>query len=415
MSWLKLFFSRRQVYDDLSDEIREHLEEKVEELVAGGMSRKDASAAARREFGNLTLIEEDSCAVWGWTAVESFFADLRYGLRAMRRNPGFSGLAILSLALGIGANTAIFSLINTLMLRMLPVRDPGQLVALLHHYPAPDEPHDNTFSLQTYRLMRDHNDVFSGLIASSYRPLHVRGNGLESQIVNGGFAEGSFFSLLGMNPALGRPIEPQDDQASRPSPVVVLSWALWKSRFNFDPAILGKKLIVDDVDVTIVGVAPRNFSGLQVEVSQDLWLPLAMEPVIFLRDRDRRQIALLGRLKPGVSMEQARAEMAVLYDIDPGRGRPRFRQSLHSQVQVRNGAGRGRSIDSARELCQATAGADGDCGFAAVDRLRQRGQHVACPRCGTTARNGGASLSGRWTLPPGSPGADGISASFCGG
>ena len=314
MRWVRQLFSRRRVYGGLSAEIREHLEEKIEELVAGGMSRKNASAAARREFGNLPLIEEDSRAAWGWTAIESFFADLRYGLRAMRRNPGFSALAILSLALGIGANTAIFSLINTLMLRMLPVRDPGQLVALLHHYPAPDEPHNNTFSLQTYHLMRDDNDVFSGLIASSYRPLHVRGNGLESQIVNGGFAEGSFFSLLGMNPALGRLIEPQDDRASRPSPVAVLSWSLWKSRFNLDPAILGEKLIVDDVDVTIVGVAPRNFSGLQVEASQDLWLPLAMEPVIAPKDRERRQIALLGRLKPGVSMEQARAEMAALYE-----------------------------------------------------------------------------------------------------
>jgi predicted permease len=314
MRWLRQLFSRRRVYDDLSAEIREHLAEKVEELVAGGMSRKKASAAARGEFGNLTLIEQDSRAVWGWTAIESFFADLRYGLRAMRRNPGFSALAILSLALGIGANTAIFSLINTLMLRMLPVRDPGQLVALLHHYPTPDEPHDNTFSLQTYHLMRDHNDVFSGLIAASYRPLHVRVDGLEPQIVNGGFAEGSFFSLLGMNPALGRLIGPEDDQASRLSPVAVLSWSLWNSRFNLDPAILGEKLIVDDVDVTIVGVAPRNFSGLQVEARQDLWLPLAMEPVIAPKDRDRRQISLFGRVKPGVTMEQARAEMAVLYE-----------------------------------------------------------------------------------------------------
>ena len=314
MGWFRQLLSRRRVYDELSAEIREHLKEKIEELVAGGMCRKDASVAARREFGNLTLIEEDSRAVWGWTAIESFFADIRYGLRTMRRNPGFTALAILSLALGIGANTAIFSLINTLMLRTLPVRDPGQLVALLHHYPAPDEPHDNTFSLQTYYLMRDHSDAFSGLIASSYKPLHMRGDGLESQIVNSGFAEGSFFSLLGMNPALGRLIGPEDDQSSQPSPAVVLSWSLWKTKFNFDPDILGKKLIVDDVEVTIVGVAPRNFSGLQVEASQDLWLPLAMEPVIIPGDRDRRQVSLLGRLKPGVSMNQARAEIAMLYE-----------------------------------------------------------------------------------------------------
>ncbi len=131
--------------------------------------------------------------MWGWTAIERFFADIRYGLRTMRRNPGFTALTSLSLALGIGANTTIFSLINTLMLRTLPVRDPRQLVALLHHYPAPDEAHDNTFSLQTYHWMRGHSDVFSGLIASSYKPLQMRGDGRESQIVNCGFAEGSFF------------------------------------------------------------------------------------------------------------------------------------------------------------------------------------------------------------------------------
>ena len=314
MRWLRQLFSRRRICDDLSAEIREHLEEKVEELVAGGMSRKEASAAARREFGNITLIEEDSRTAWGWTALESFFADIRYGLRSMRRNPGFTALAILSLALGIGANTAIFSLVNTLMLRTLPVRDPQQLVALLHHYPAPDEPHDNTFSLQTYHLMLAHNDVFSGLIASSYRPLHLRSDEPESQIVNGGFTEGSFFSLLGMSPALGRLIGPEDDQTSQPSPVAVLSWSFWKSRFNLDPGILGKKLIVDDVDVTIVGVAPHDFSGLQVEASQDLWLPLAMEPVIVPSDHGRTQISLYGRLKPGISTERARAQMAGLYE-----------------------------------------------------------------------------------------------------
>lgn len=228
MGWFRQLLSRRRIYDDLSAEIREHLKEKIDELVAGGMSRKDASAAARREFGNLTLIEEDSRAVWGWTAIERFFADIRYGLRTMRRNPGFTALTSLSLALGIGANTTIFSLINTLMLRTLPVRDPRQLVALLHHYPAPDEAHDNTFSLQTYHWMRGHSDVFSGLIASSYKPLQMRGDWRESQIVNCGFAEGSFFSLLGVNPAPGRLSGPEDDQSSQPSPVVVLSWSLGK-------------------------------------------------------------------------------------------------------------------------------------------------------------------------------------------
>jgi predicted permease len=314
MNWFKQLFSRRRIYNDFSGEIREHIEEKPEELVAEGMLREDASAAARCESGNVTLIEEDSRAAWGWTALETFFGDVLYGLRGMRRSPGFTVLAILSLALGIGANTAIFSLVNTLLLRSLPVRDPGQLVALLHHYPAPDEPHSNTFSERTYRLMRDHNHVFSGLIASAYQSLDVRDDGLEPHVVNSGFAEGHFFPILGVDPAIGRLIGPEDDQAAQPSPVVVLSWAFWKARFNLDPAVLGQRLIVNGVDVTIVGVASRNFSGLQVETRQDLWLPLTMERVIVPSNREREQIALIGRLKRGVSMEQACAEMAVLYE-----------------------------------------------------------------------------------------------------
>jgi len=127
MRWFRQLLSRCRVYDDLSAEIRGHLEEKIDELVAGGMSRKDAYVATRREFGNLTLIAEDSRAVWGWTAIESFFADIRYGLRTMRRNSGFTALGILSLTLGIGAHTAIFSLINTLMSGLFRCVTPGNL------------------------------------------------------------------------------------------------------------------------------------------------------------------------------------------------------------------------------------------------------------------------------------------------
>ncbi len=156
--------------------------------------------------------------------------------------------------------------------------------------------------------------MFSGLIASSYQPLDVRTDGLESQIVNGGFAEGNFFSILGVNPAIGRLIGPEDDQAAQPSPVAVLTWAFWKTRFQLDAAILGTKLIVNGVDVTIVGVAPRNFSRLQVEARQDIWLPLAMEALLVPASREGGEIALLARLKPNVSMETARAEMAVLYE-----------------------------------------------------------------------------------------------------
>jgi putative ABC transport system permease protein len=238
--------------------------------------------------------------------------DLRYALRQLRKNPGFTAVAVLTLALGIGANTAIFSLVNTLMLRMLPVPEPGQLVEFLHRYPG--EPHFNGFSPQAFQLMRDHNHVFDGLIAASYQPFHVRGEGLEPQRVEGGYVDGNFFPVLRVKPAIGRLIGPEDDRAGDPSAVAVVSWSYWKSRFNLDPAILGKQIIVEDVPVTIVGVAPRKFSGLQVESSQDVWLPLAMQSTIVRSGLGWGSLWLVGRLKPGVSINQAQAEMAVLYE-----------------------------------------------------------------------------------------------------
>jgi predicted permease len=313
-SGLRSLFRKEQADQELDEELRGFLEMAAEEKMKQGMSHKQARRTVRLERGSVEATKEVVRAA-GWESfVETLWQDLTFGLRMLRKSPGFTAVAVLTLALGIGANTAIFSLINTLMLRRLPVLDPGQLVALLHRYPAPDEPHSNTFSVQAYQLIREHNDVFSGLIAASYDPVHVRGEGLETQIVNSGFVEGDFFSNLGLNPAIGRLIRRDDDQASEPSPVVALSWSFWKSRFNLDRSILGKQLIVDNLTVTIVGVTQRNFSGLQVETSQDLWLPLGLGRMVVPSGPRRASIALLGRLKPGVSLERARTEIAVLYE-----------------------------------------------------------------------------------------------------
>jgi len=181
--------------------------------------------------------------------------DLRYALRQLRRSPGFTGAAVMTLALAIGANTAIFSLVYTLMLRTLPVRDSGQLVELLHRYPG--EPHLNGFSWQAYQLIREQGHVFSGLIASVYQPLHVQGEAVEAMTLDGGYVDGTFFSVLGIKPAMGRMIETNDDRMGDPSPIGVLSWSCWKNRFNLDPTVIGRRIEVEGVPVTIVGVAVR--------------------------------------------------------------------------------------------------------------------------------------------------------------
>ena len=239
--------------------------------------------------------------------VDTLWQDTRYALRMMRRSPGFTVVAILSLALGIGANTAIFSLINTLMLRTLPVREPQQLVELLQKYPG--EPRGNGyFTWPSYEYYRDHNHVFSALIAASAQSrFSVRGEGLEPETINGEYVVGDFFPVLGVKPARGRLIGPDDERlGAGGSAAAVVSWSYWKNRFNLDPAILGKRMVVQDLPVTVVGVAPPAFFGLQVGSRTDIWLPRAAAV-------GRVGFNLLGRLKPGVSLAQARAEMAVLY------------------------------------------------------------------------------------------------------
>ena len=231
------------------------------------------------------------------TAFESLWQDIRYAIRTLRRTPGFTAVALLSLALGIGANTAIFSLIDGLMLRKLPVRAPAQLVEFLARYPG--DPALDVFSWQSYEYFRDHSHVFSGLTGIRPARLSVRGDGLETETVDGESVAGNFFQMLGVKPALGRLIGPGE------SAVAVLSWSYWKNRFNLDPAVLGRRLAVEDEAVTVVGVAPRGFFGVQVGFSPDIWVPLGRtgKPVV----------QVIARLKPGVSLEQARAEMAVLF------------------------------------------------------------------------------------------------------
>ena len=236
--------------------------------------------------------------------------DIRYGWRVLRRSPGFTSVAVLSLALGIGANTAIFSLLYTLMLRPLPVEHPEQLVEFLISYPG--DPPLNTFSRQSYEYYRHQSHVFSGIIAGHSSRFRVRGDGIAPETLYGESVAGNFFQLLGLKPALGRLIRPEDDSAR--TPVAVVSWSYWQSHFNRDAGIAGKRLVVDDVPVTIIGVTPREFSGLQPGMQFDLWLPMPVQEMINPGALSGLgSLRLVARLRPGVSLAQARAEMAVLF------------------------------------------------------------------------------------------------------
>jgi predicted permease len=242
--------------------------------------------------------------------------DLRYALRAMRRAPGFTAVAIVSLALGIGANTAIFSLINTLMFRPLPVRNPSELVQFLSQYPDPAEPPSNSYPWKYYERFRDQTHAFSDLIGVSPSRFHLRGEGIEADAVDGEYVVGNYFTMLGLTPAMGRLLGPQDDAlGSGGAAVVVLSWASWTNRFHADPSVIGKPLVIDGAQATVIGVAPRQFSGVQIGSAPEIWLPVAMEPLIQKPSRrasGELSMSVMARMKPGAPLDQARAELRVL-------------------------------------------------------------------------------------------------------
>ena len=240
--------------------------------------------------------------------------DLRYGWRQLWKRPGFTALAILSMALGIGANTAIFSLIDTVLLRPLPVRDPAQLIAV-------DGQLDNgsQFTLQSYpnyKDYRDRNTVFSGLLAYRFVVASLSHNGVNERVW--GFdVSGNYFDVLGVKPALGRGFLSEEDQTQGSQPVVILSYACWQKRFGGNPSIIGQKILLNTHPFTVVGVGPKGFVGTEVAYAPEFWVPMMMAKEIepgstWLDQRESDNLFVIGRLKPGTSVEQAKAHLDVL-------------------------------------------------------------------------------------------------------
>jgi putative ABC transport system permease protein len=308
MNWLKRLFSRRRIYGELSEEIREHLEEKVEELVAGGMPRKEAAAAARRAFGNVTLAEEDGREVWRWPRVENMIEDVRYGLRVLRKSPGFTAVAVMTLALGIGANTAIFSVVNAVLFRPLPFRDPGRLMVVWHTPPQKSFPGVTKFvvSPANYLDWRDQNHVFEQMSAVGFGNFNLTGMG-QPESVEGRAVSADFFSVLGVQPVLGREFLEEEDQPGHGN-VVVISHEFWQTHFGGSKDVLGSQIKLDDKGYEVVGVAPAKFD---FPFQAKLWVPLAWtekERAV----RGNHGYTVIARLKPEIEMKKAQSEMDTI-------------------------------------------------------------------------------------------------------
>jgi predicted permease len=271
-----------------------------------------AEIAGRRELGNLTLAAENARAVWGWAWLDGLLADVRYAFRTLRRQPSFAAVAVISLALGIGANTAIFSLMDALLWRDLPVREPDRLVAFLN----------GSRSYFGYtRFAENAGQVMESVVAMSGTMARRLDTGGGPERGNVQLVSGNFFEALGVSAAAGRAITPDDDRRGNPQAAAVLSHAYWQRAYG-GQAVLGKQIHIEKAAFTIVGVAPAEFFGLSVGESPDVWLPLTtIGSVIpgpnWLDGKNTNFLSIAGRLRPGVSVEQAAAALTpVSIQID---------------------------------------------------------------------------------------------------
>uniref|UniRef100_Q01NG5 Permease n=1 Tax=Solibacter usitatus (strain Ellin6076) TaxID=234267 RepID=Q01NG5_SOLUE len=303
------FFRRRKFERDMETELAFHIDAYIEDLVRSGLDPREAARRARLEFGAMDAAKDDCRRVSGFHWIDELRADLRYTLRTFRRNPGYASIAILSLALGIGANTAIFGLVDAVLLRILPVRDPGRLVFVQN---VGTQGQNGGPPYPCFELLRDRARSFETVAAFSPSNMEVvLDHGREQ--VRGVWVSGNFYSLLGVKPLLGRALSPSDDETvgrgGPDGPVAVISRAYWLQRFGGDPGVIGRNL----GDTTIVGVMPSEVMSLEPGRPIDIAVPMALSDPVMLRERGSWWLDVVARLKPGVRPEQARAESDALF------------------------------------------------------------------------------------------------------
>lgn len=307
------FFRRRKFENDMDAELRFHIEAYTEDLIRSGLDRREAERRARIEFGSAEAFKDECRRSWGYQFVDEFRADLRYALRGFRNNPGFTLVAILSLALGIGANTAIFGVVDAVLLRIIPVREPRSLIFVEN---AGTQGRNGGPPYPFFEIVRDNVKSLGAVSAFSRSNIEVTTDAGREQL-RGVWVSGNFYNLLGVKALMGRSLSASDDQTvgkgGPDGPVCVISNAYWKERFGGDPGVIGRGIRMYDSTVTIVGIMPSDVMSLEPGRPIDIAVPMMLSDPQRLRDRSTWWLDVVARLRPGVSPAQARIEVDALF------------------------------------------------------------------------------------------------------
>jgi macrolide transport system ATP-binding/permease protein len=325
---LQTLFGRERLVEELDAEMQFHLDEQIAEYVAAGMSPGEARLAAMKVFGNGTAMKEQAWDAWGWIWLEQMGRDARYGLRQLKKTPGFTATAVFTLALGIGANAAIFTLVNAVMMKSLPVSDPETLVRIgdtadcCVNGGAHEDGKYSLFSTEVYEHLKKSVPEFDNLAAMQagfeYRPVVARMEGTEGsgRAVMGEFVSGNYFQTFGLKPAAGRLLRDEDDTKGAPL-MAVMSYDTWKNRYAENPSVVGSTIWVNTKAVTVAGIASPGFFGDRLSSTlPELYLPIESMPqlanVAYVHDPGTNWLYLIGRVKPGVQMVALQAKINTL-------------------------------------------------------------------------------------------------------
>ena len=341
---LRSVFRRRQVEQELDEELRYHIERQIEEHVAKGLTEEEARYAAIRAMGGVERRKEECRDTRRVRWIEDLMQDVRYGLRTLRKSPGFTAVAVLSLALGIGANTAIFSVVDPLLIKSLPVKDPEQLVLLN----TIDQRGDlrERFSYPMFEQLRARTQVFSGLFAESWFARRVEMNssepGGQREKVKLKLVSGEYFQVLGVNAILGRTLTTSDNQTPGEHPVAALNHRFWQRRFASDVSVIGKTITLEGHEFAVVGVMAPEFFGDEVGDGPDLWAPLMMSNIwdhdlSGLRNAHDDWLQIVARLRPDVRLEQAQAAVDLFLSQIKSEPSDLGKQAWASKIQVSSG------------------------------------------------------------------------------